>query len=408
MPDAKNLSQQEKDDYVARAQSGSQEAREAIITHLLHRVASYAGMYYATYSWASPQMSYEDLVQAGNMEIMEHIDQVLVSGHTNPYGYLTLAAYQAIRHYAKRYSSMIVTPYTAEVAPLSVGSLDAPLSNGEGTLYELIADELEDTSDDESKYSQTIDFDPLYEALDTVGSVGRTVIVHHYGLFGHTPLSLQEIKRNILKRDGASGERTRTLDRLHRLLASKYPQFCTSTIRPGLRRPGELSERALTPGQLHRLDQAYAALCERGEKITADRLRVEAHIARHIASKYLRRLQQANPQETVEQRLERVYNELEARGERFTVEQHAKLAGVRFEIASEYVSARRGPALTQDERLEKAYTRMQAHAEKITVPTLCNAARVDAHKTADWLKTRRIAEGMRPVRNGGVIHWVTA
>jgi Sigma-70 region 2. len=278
--DAKDVSQQEKDRDVARARAGDLESRERIITQLLHRVASYAGMYYATYSWVAPHIAYMDLVQAGNIAILENIDHVLQSEHTCPHAYLTVTAYRAIRLYFKRYSSLVVTPYTAEVTPMHIDSLDAPLkrNEGDGTLYDLVADELEDTINDEADSRETIDYTPLYDALDTLGPAQHTVVVHYYGLFETDPKELKEIDQHILKREGASGARSNALDRLHQRLARAYPQFCSSGIRPRLKRPAEISDIALTPEQRARLEQAHAAILQRGETLTQDRLRIEAHM----------------------------------------------------------------------------------------------------------------------------------
>jgi hypothetical protein len=106
--------------------------------------------------------------------------------------------------------------------------------------------------------------------------------------------------------------------------------------------------------------------------------------------------------------LDRVYNELETSEQPFTIEQFAKQSGVRFEVASGYVDLRRGPQPTRDEQLEKAYTRRQATGEKITVHTLSKETHISTGIVAPWLTKRRLAEGMRPVRNGGAVHWVSA
>src|SRR5216110_360523 len=149
-PDTRSLSPSEQDALIARARSGDADARNTLITALLRCVAAYARRYYSACAWASTHMSYLELVEVGNVALVEYAERALAPECNNPWAYLTAAAYSAIRKYTKRYCSMIVTPYTDGVAPIPVASLDAPLTDeGDGTLYDLVADEMHV---DESEY----------------------------------------------------------------------------------------------------------------------------------------------------------------------------------------------------------------------------------------------------------------
>ena len=390
-PDVRDLSSVEKEAIVTRAREGDMQARDTLIGSLLHLVATMARISYTTHRWAYPHISYLDLVGAANLALVEKVDYALQS-RNNPYAYLTVIARGAIRNFAKRYGgSLIATPSTSGVYEISTASLDIPLCDGDD---ETVGDSIVDNTSTPGE-SKQIDYAPLHAALATLGEARRTVLIHHYGLFGHAPIGLCEIDRTFFKGKRASSERTGTLDLLRMRLAPAYPQLSGSIMRPSPSKASSGPKKPPTPVQESRLDQALTTLLERGEKVTRGRLSTEACVSYKVASSYLNARAKEHPEETREQRMERVFQSLQSQseetsGQRFTIEQFAKQAHVSYELASAYVHSRRSNQYDPDTRLDQALTTLLERGEKVTVRALQKAAHVGHTKVRAFLSQSRL------------------
>jgi DNA-directed RNA polymerase specialized sigma24 family protein len=395
----KTLTETEKNALVARAQSGDRAARSAILNYLLPRIAWYASRYAAAYSWDSHQLDYLDLVQTSCEAMLSALDRALDHA-ANVYASLLSTARGAICRYAKRYGTLITSPSTPGVTPLSVESLDAPLYwDDDQTLLDLIAE-----ATDENYEDYVLDYGSLYEAIRRLPLCLRAAIVQSFSLFLGDPA--WEAERTYPVKNLSSG-RSKALDVLYSLLATFYPQYCSSVTRPVQKREPLWKQegRDLTEQERTRLDQAREALLARGEPLTHANLAREAHIGgSQVLSRYLSEVKA--PKVDREQRLAEAYERLMAEGVAFGVRRLAKEAGVQWVVARGYLES--NPPPSPEERVKQAYDRLEANGEPITVHSLTKAARIGIHFVQRWLPAYRQANGYVPVRQGRVLYWVKA
>jgi len=113
---------------IERARSGDAQAREELITSLLPNISAFAWKYFLTSAWEVAHLDYLDVVQAGNLTLVEKVDRALQTDHVC--AYLLTYAYGVIRKQCERYgASLIAKPQMIGIAQVRVVSLDVPLSH---------------------------------------------------------------------------------------------------------------------------------------------------------------------------------------------------------------------------------------------------------------------------------------
>lgn len=116
------LSVHEQDALVDLARAGDRTARarlvESCLAHVQHVAVRYARL---------SGIDVLDLVQAGNLRMMERLDAALEAA--NPVGFLITAARGAISNYSKEFQALIRVPHASwsRGVRVRVVSLDAPL-----------------------------------------------------------------------------------------------------------------------------------------------------------------------------------------------------------------------------------------------------------------------------------------
>jgi RNA polymerase sigma factor (sigma-70 family) len=177
------LSDEEEERLVAQARLGNKQARETLILDALSYVMKVAHKYAricgAHGRW---RVEYLDLVQVGNVTLVECMDKALA--HACPAGYLRRAALGEIVKYCMKHGSPIASPSQrgGHILPMKeVESLDKPLGPGNEEDAHTLADLLVAT---EPEKRSERDFSTLYQALAGLTEKQRYVVTHHYGLDG--------------------------------------------------------------------------------------------------------------------------------------------------------------------------------------------------------------------------------
>ena len=164
---------------IQRARAGDADARETLVLSCLRYAKTVARKYVAMCAACrKKRIEYLDLVQVGNLALLECFDKAIV--HPNPYGYLKRAASGEIVKYCLKHASLITSPSErgGTILPMvEVESLDAPFPHVEGlTLGETVA------APSETQVGERRDFSPLHRTLETLTSKQHEVIVKHYGI----------------------------------------------------------------------------------------------------------------------------------------------------------------------------------------------------------------------------------
>lgn len=309
LTDARDLSDEEKERYAEAARSGDEEARTAILLHLLPRIARFAHYYVQIHGWASSRIQAEELIEVGNETIVTYLDRALTK--QSPYAYLTNIAYWEMRETAKKLGALITTPQTPGCEPIHVESLDAPGPNGH-TLLTVLADTLAEPHEASQEAAQD-DYHNLYAALEQLSPRQKAIVTRHLGLGeGQASEPFETLKALGKSLSSLRGLYSAALDRLYHLLAPAYPHYASSSLRPRVVRKRSLPLPALTPEQQLQMDQARAALLDRGERVNQETLRKEAHVDHPIAAAYW---QSCSKPASREVRLEEAYQRLQASGQ---------------------------------------------------------------------------------------------
>ncbi|GER88384.1 hypothetical protein KDW_25460 [Dictyobacter vulcani] len=166
---------------IQRARVADSLARSELIEYCLSSVTWMARKYAEIcHCNGRRRVEYLDLVQIGNLTLVECLDKALA--HTNPIGYLKRAALGEIVKHCMRHGSLITSPQErgGKVLPMmQVDSYDVLLVNHSGSEGTYLRDLLEVPN--EAPRSER-DFTPLYAALDTLTPGQREVIKRHYGV----------------------------------------------------------------------------------------------------------------------------------------------------------------------------------------------------------------------------------
>ncbi|MBA2391181.1 MAG: sigma-70 family RNA polymerase sigma factor [Ktedonobacteraceae bacterium] len=178
------LTREQEQAYLERARNGEKEAREKLLESCLPYVMHLAGKY-STITRAMQKnnsMEYLDLVQFGNVVLVERFERALTK--PNPMGYLRAAISGLLLSYIEENAYGIKVTRTkknkANGAPFEVKSLDAPVSReNKSTRPVTYADILPAP---EPMKKQERDYTLLYQAIETLPEHHREIVTCFYGL----------------------------------------------------------------------------------------------------------------------------------------------------------------------------------------------------------------------------------
>ncbi|HOR29351.1 MAG TPA: RNA polymerase sigma factor RpoD/SigA [Candidatus Sumerlaeota bacterium] len=244
------MSKQEEYDLFARLRSGDESARDEIIQCNLRLVVRLAQRF------QGKGLSLEDLIQEGNIGLLEVIDRF---DHTLGFRFSTYAAFwirQAIQVAVRKQGSLIRLPvrkaralgYMSEViqefrstkgrAPTyaemaerlglqeeqleelvqiskTALSLDSPLDEDGGTLQERVVDERTPLASQQTMRNELIR--KVHQALAQLSERENRVLQMRFGIHGGRPRSLRSISRRVgLSQEGVRRVEQRALAKLAR------------------------------------------------------------------------------------------------------------------------------------------------------------------------------------------------
>lgn len=290
-----------------RARLGDSSARNALLTSLLGKVEILARQSWMAYRWSRPSLDWQDLVQDAYEQMIRYLDQAL--SEFDPIGYLIGIARLQIR------SICYHEIYDSSERPIPIPqSMDALLPGcEETTLYDVTP-----WTPPISPYAaETASHQDLYQAIEQLPDAQQTVIVRHYGIGENPREEAGQIAKAMRWTTSETwSHRIKALGALYFALEKVYPTYAQGTMElVEYKRNPATTTRSLSDQQRERLDRAYTAIVNRGEKVTTNRLRQEAHMSPVPVLLYLR---EHRPQISRQQRLDDACARLEARGEKIT------------------------------------------------------------------------------------------
>jgi RNA polymerase sigma factor (sigma-70 family) len=215
---------------VHAAFAGDEQARHTLILSLQEYLQFWAARFARLFLWASPRLDYEELVSAGNLALVERLDQYLRQGEAPSPLRAKLAASTkyALLRFCIAQASLIVTPYTRESGRWAsihpTESLDRPLPVPGArpyTLGETLAGppiRLPNEREEGGLMGEDPSHQALYDALARLPPHYQKVVIRAY-LQGETS---EQIARDLLARplttEQVKGIRKRALATLRRLL----------------------------------------------------------------------------------------------------------------------------------------------------------------------------------------------
>jgi hypothetical protein len=330
---------------VEQARLGDADAQTKLATSLFYGVCGIASRYAQTYVWASPRIDYMELVQMGNMTVLEVMERAL--SRDNPCAYLMAAAKYEIAQFCQRYCSPISTGRDTQghfLPALSVSSLDVLLSSASSqdgiTLLDLLAcphqEQALDEVTDEPELPEVM-HQKLYHAVEALPPSQRNVVKRYFGLSEYPAETLDEISRAMLP--------------VQKTAVTYAPGLAVTVKRAALNN----LEKLLTSGRIkwhpdvekpreQRLDAAYASLQAPGKRVTSRALSKAAHVDTAIALEYLN---QRNEGATARnQRLDAAYASLQVAGKRISSRALRMTAHVPQIVAADYLRARQEAMVT--------------------------------------------------------------
>jgi predicted DNA-binding transcriptional regulator AlpA len=206
---------------VERARQGDREALPAMVQGCLPYVLSVAARTASRYEHSACL----DVVQVGNLALVEHVERSL--SFPDPFGYLRKTARMRMLTSWGRDDPLILTPrYHAR---REVVSLDEPFDEEDDLL---LADVLAEP--DVPPGSGERDYQPLYEAVEALPEVHRQVVQHLYGLAGHASVAAPALARALFphasvrqRQHAFDGRHVVAMRHLQRQLAAVYlPHAC--------------------------------------------------------------------------------------------------------------------------------------------------------------------------------------
>ncbi len=203
------------------ARQGDEQAKRELIESALRYVAHVAAFYASAYGPFLRHDSYLDLVQEGNLALVEAFERALKAKSIS--GYLRGTAKIVIRRYCLYRSGLFRVPTHPEwiARAHSIESLDAMIGDTELKYSDVMAI-LSDIEEDEQSTSHTYQalYDPLRQLLaSSLTEKQREVVVRYYGFDGQEPETLYAISKRLGIASNAAWKRLQlVLKKLHRAL----------------------------------------------------------------------------------------------------------------------------------------------------------------------------------------------
>ncbi|MBV9690221.1 MAG: sigma-70 family RNA polymerase sigma factor [Ktedonobacteraceae bacterium] len=308
-------SQEQEQAMVVRARAGEQQAREQIVLSLLPTVRAFAYRYRSLARAAEPracQVDALDLVQVGNLIMVEKVEQALQA--ERPHAYLIGCAKSAIRTYCREYQSLVRRPSHAACDHMCwTESLEQPLCQDGDLSY---ADVLEQPTD---VPEPPRDYEALYQAVRRLPTKQQEAVIRFCGLF-------EQPCEQRASDTALSACYYHAMIRLYEELVVLYPHYRTDRLEALARGGPKKPAYALTQEQRARLDSAYDRLQAGGHPVTTSSLQAEAAVKSHAAVAYLRERKQHEP--TRHGRLAHAYARLQSQGVKITQRRLAQEARV--------------------------------------------------------------------------------
>ncbi len=180
------LNHEQRKALLARAAQHDPSARTAIIESCLPIVASIARKHILL---TGTSVEYLDLVQIGNLTLVESYEQAL--SKEEPFAYLIGCARFALYKYCSYHTTSITTPKTRGLQPYQIVSLDAPFSEeNDNTLLDILPEKAPGTERSDLDYTE-----PLQQAVATLPQRERLIVEHYYGLGEIAPKAFGDINR---------------------------------------------------------------------------------------------------------------------------------------------------------------------------------------------------------------------
>ena len=284
--DINTYSQEEQKRLIHLARQGEKSAREAILTGLLPAVCRDARRYGSSYMTKETVIEYSELVEIGNLALVEKFDVALAT--EEPISYLIACAQYEMRSYCLYDASVVPIPH-GSVYYLNrpqVMSIDTPINEEKG-------DRLwsECLAMPESSQQETEDYEPLYSAFELLTEKQKNVIFRLYGLCGNAPEGLRELGRALYKGNGTHGGvnnlRNKAFQRLRPVLEKAYVHRLSKVPRP-------CNDAQINPFVVITVKQEQRMICAcqlletMGQRMTVSAVARIAHVTNVIASTYLK------------------------------------------------------------------------------------------------------------------------
>lgn len=190
----------QRQEFVKCAKQGDSQAREHLILSCVGYVVEMARKYATICAAAPSPIAFLDLVQIGNLTIVERMEKALA--HPNTIGYLYKAVRGAIIQYCQTRTSLIVTPkdtHDKPLVPMVLQRLDAPSyrdeESGASSYDRFSLPQCVPSAEPEREYRT------LHTAVASLSARQRETITRHYGLEG-APEQLTEIGISFRVRRG--------------------------------------------------------------------------------------------------------------------------------------------------------------------------------------------------------------
>jgi RNA polymerase sigma factor (sigma-70 family) len=205
------LSKEEQRTLEECVRQGNEEARERLIIECMHFVEHTASLYARTYLRYD---EYLDLVQVGNLALLEHVHKILSPGKS--IGYLCAIARRIMRYYCL-YRSQLITLPMGEALPKerpTIISIQELISLHDETwmqLNHLITEMGGELPEDVNTHKS------LQQALEILSEKEREVVVRHHGLDGGVAETLVDIGKQLPVKPGSNAAYVRYYRALKRL-----------------------------------------------------------------------------------------------------------------------------------------------------------------------------------------------
>jgi DNA-directed RNA polymerase specialized sigma24 family protein len=217
-----SLAHQEYERALVERSRNGEDIRDELILHMqpiIKKCASHLAARLSPQARSQKCAEWDDLVQSALVRMLDQFP--LAMSKEEPLAYLVQVAKYAMWDQINGRSDPIKRHPT--YAPLSVASLDAPLSEDGETLADFLPWEVRLPSPDTAS-----PFLALEQAIAALPGKQRAVIDRHFGFHQHEPRSLTQIAREISptsKHPRSTRTYKQALNSLQQMLTPAFPQY---------------------------------------------------------------------------------------------------------------------------------------------------------------------------------------